>query len=540
MSNTTVLKVDSNITQTSYCVETASAIGVLPIPSTQNWVTLEPNSYKDIGGKIKTVARQPINASRQLRKGVLVDEDAMVGFSTDMTQTNMQDLLQGFFFANYVRKSEVSATPIAGLVPTAAVSTVTGTNTINFTASIPSTSFRAGDLIFTSGFTNVANNGLLTVSSATATGVTVTQTLVNETPPSTSQVVQVGFQFTAGDVSTTTSGSYPAITATSKNLTQFGLSAGEFVFIGGDTAATQFATSSNLGYARVFSTAAGTIQFDKTFGTFVADNGSTKTVQVFFGRVLFNQQPANIVRRTYTIENQLGFNNANSTGLQQSQYIPGCVPNEFTLNVKEATKLTCDLDFIGLHSATIDENVTGANTLLTKAAVAAGGFITQPSLGSAAYNLTSDVPRLKLATYAAGAANPTPLFAYCQDLTLTVKNNITADKAVGVLGAFEMTAGFFEISGKTTTYFQQVEEIQTVLSNGNVTLDFHMTQNNAGFSVDLPLLTLGDGLPKIEINKPITMDFDMMFASGNFVNPNLDYTAKISFYDYLPSLAQTI
>jgi hypothetical protein len=93
-----VEKIDSNSTGLRFCEE--ASMGVLPATAAQVWYPLEPNSYSDFGGEVTTLARRPINASRQNQKGVVVDLDASGGLNQDMTQNNTTRLERGFFFAD--------------------------------------------------------------------------------------------------------------------------------------------------------------------------------------------------------------------------------------------------------------------------------------------------------------------------------------------------------------------------------------------------------------------------------------------------------
>lgn len=515
-----ITKIDSNSSGLRYCQETS--LGVLPAAASQIWYPLEPNTYASFGGKVTTIARNPINASRQRKKGVVTDVDASAGWNTDITQSNC-DLLQGFLFANWRRKIEISPTQATASTHKYHVAT---------------SGLSIGSLIFVSGFTNGTNNGLKRVTAVDATDVTVVDTLIDET--TTASIVEVGFQFASGDATVSTAATLPAIVTSSKDCTAFNLVGGEFIFVGDSAnAAYSFAVAADNGFARVRSVTATHIYLDKSAGTLATDAGTSKTVRIFFGRVLKNELGNSIVRRSYTEERLLGANNSADITLQQADYVHGAVANKLTLNVPTANKLNMDLDFVGLYSAAIDENVSGTNTLLSKAAVVAGSAANAPAIvESDAFNTSSDVTRIKLSTFTEGTTNPTSLFAYVSDLKLTIDNKLSPDKAVGTVGAFEVSAGTFEVGGTITAYFGDVASITAVQNNADITLDAHFVKANQGISFDVPLITLGNGLPNVVQDKAIELPLDTLAATGAKLNSALDHTLLFSFWDYLPNSAE--
>lgn len=505
-----VSKIDSNITGLRYAEE----LTLKTLPGSPTWVPLEPNSYSDFGANITTVARNPINPSRQKKKGVVTDLDASGGFNTDLTSTNVQELFQGFLFANMRRKDELTVATIDGVGEA-------------FQPTSGGLGYRANDLLFAKNFVATANNGLHLVSGTpTATNIVVTTNLTAATSQ-VGTISRVGFQFASGDAVITNSGSaYPTLTTTTKDLTQLGLIPGEWVFIGGDIAAQQYNTVANNGFARVRSIATNTIVFDKTQNTMVTDTGAAKTIRIFFGRVLKNESASNlIVRRSYQLERTLGAPDDSFTSQIQSEYLVGSIPNELTVNIPTAEKVTVDLSFVALDS----ELRTGAT------GVKSG---TRPALvESDALNTSSDVSRMSMSVVSPINGNPTSLFAYLTEATISINNNVSPNKAVGVLGAFDATAGTFEVTGSVTAYFGNITAIQAVKDNSDVTIDIQLVKSNTGITIDLPLLALGDGRVNIEQDQPITIPLSLDAATGAKLNSSLDHTLMMVFYDYLPTLA---
>ena len=602
----TLNKIDSNVTGLRYAEE--ASFGVLPTAPAAVWRPLEPNSYPEFGGSITTIARRPINDSRQRKKGVVTDLDATGGFDTDLTLTNLEDLLQGLMFASKRVKAETQRSGItyateyipvsdaetsgdtftidnlacvsvdsvdtagSGYAEGDTITLTGGTGTIDTILTVTSVSgggvtgaeiLRPGrysvaptdsvgqgstsgggsgadfsltydavvtfvdeSLLFASGFTEDSNNGLHHLTSVPDdVTLTVSTNLADETPASTAEITTVGVVGGSGDLEIDASGSLPQLTSSSLDFDTLGLTPGEWVFIGGDTAGTLFSTAANNGFKRIRSIDTNAITFDKSESTMVTEVGGSLTVYVFFGRVLKNELGSSIVRRTYNLERVLGAPDDALPSQVQSEYIEGSLFNEWSVNIPVADKVTCTCTFLGKNA----EQRTGATGVK-------GG--SRPSIEETdAINTSSDFSQIKMAQVVAGDEAPDALFAYVTDLTLTVSNSGSLAKAVSVLGAFEIVAGLFAVSGSLTAYFSDVAAVSAVRNNADITLHAHMVKSNGGISIDLPLITLGDGRPNVAIDEPITLPLSMEAATGAKVHANLDYTALINFWPYLPSLA---
>ena len=502
-------KIDSNTTGLRYAEEeTLENLPVSPV-----WYPLDPNSYKDFGSEIKTVSRNPINPTRQRKKGVVTDLDATGGFVQDLTQNNLTRLLQGFFFADI--REKVSTIPTNGTaVP---CTSVTGsTHKFNFGADPGA--FAAGDVIVASGFGVAANNGLFVIDTTDADDITLAAGLADEaSPPATAKITCVGKQLASGTSAIEMNGSLVRLTDSDADFTTFGLIAGEWIYLGSDTSGKRFAD--NNGFARISVIAEGYLEFDKTSWTATAETGTAKTIQIYLGSVLRNENdPDLIVRRSYNLERTLG---SDDDGVM-SEYLVGAVANELTINIPQADKITVDMSFVAVDNEQRD-GATG---------VKSG---TRPILPADddAFNTSSDFSRIKLAYVSTTDAAPTPLFAFATELNLTIKNNVSPDKAISVLGAFDITAGGFELDGKLTAYFADVAAVAAVRNNSDITIDFILAKNNAGILVDVPLLALGDGRLTVEKDKPIMIPLSLMAAESNF-----NHTVLFQSFPYLPTAAE--
>jgi hypothetical protein len=190
------------------------------------------------------------------------------------------------------------------------------------------------------------------------------------------------------------------------------------------------------------------------------------------------------------------------------------------LNLPQADKLNIDLSFVGM-TTTYRDSVAGPKSGTRVAA-----------LGESAFNTSSDIFRIRLSTVDPANLSPVALVGYISELTLTVNNNVSPSKAIGVLGAFDATAGTFEVGGDLTAYFTQVAAINSVRNNADVTIDAIIARNNAGMVFDVPLLGLGGGKLNVEKDAPINLPLETAAAQSA-----ANYTLGFTFFEYLPTVA---
>lgn len=508
-------KIDSNSTGLAFAEEAT----LKTLPGGPIWYALEPNSYPDFGANYSTVQRSPITNTRQQAKGTITDMDAKGGMNIDLTQRNVVRLLQGFFFQDAAEKPATNkfnsaAIPFTGVA--------TGPSKYNAAAGLGI--FLTNHLAMAKNFGNPINNGLFLVSGTAAGFIQTAKALAVEVPPAAASVEAVGFQFAASDLVLTAVGGTFVLTSAAFDLATLSLQVGEWIYVGGDGAGFQFPVAGPF-FGRIKAINGGAtpsnIVLDLVIGAAVAaDAGAAKTIQIFFGKVLANAiVPANIKRRSYQLERQLG-NDGNGV---QAEYLLGSIPNEVSINLKQSSKLEADLTFVGLDVG-YNAGVTG---------IKAGTRV--PALGETAFNTTHDLLAMRLAVIDPASANPTALFAYATDAKIGIKNGVTADKALAVLGGFDASVGNFVADGTMTVYFSTVAALSAIRNNADVCLTAAFAKQNAGFLLDIPLLQLGNGVEKIEKDKPVTVDLTTaaaMNAAG--------YTAMMVFFEYLPTIAMPV
>lgn len=519
-----VNKLDSNVT--GLRIQEELSLGVADV--TKPWLEAEPNSYNDFGQQITNVARAPIVADRQMKKGVATDLDASGGYASDLTQENLPDLAQGFFQADLLVKEELAVA-------------IVDTTIDDFQPASGGDAYVASDLLFAQGFDDGPNNGLHVVSGVPAASSIPVTTNLTTAAAQTGIIRRVGFEFAADDLDVVITGDFATLVTGTKDFRELGLLPGEFIFLGGDTggaAGDQFTKAANNGFKRIRSIAENAMVLDKSDLDMEAeDTGTGETVRMFFApRMIKNEgDPSLIVRRSYQLERQLGYPDDTFQGAgndQQVEYLVGAVPSILQFNIATADKLTMDLSFMGTDMEQRPSAVQSVPLVGLKDGP-------RPDLvESDAFNSSSDVSRINMSIVSGSDEAPDALFPFIQELSLTVDNNISPNKAVGIFGAFDLTTGKFNVSGTLTAYMADIATQTAVRNNDDVTLDFHFVKANQGISVDLPLVTIGDGRPNVEQDAPITLPISFEAATGAKVDSTFDHTMMMLWWDFLPNAAE--
>ena len=478
------------------------------------WYELEPNSYDSLGSEIETVARSPINASRQQKKGVVTDVTADGGFNTDITQTNLQRLMQGFFFAKAHERATSSS--IKSVADSITLTSVAGT-AIAIGAG-DETEFYVGSLVKLSGFANAANNGLFEVTSKSSGSLVCSAaSFTTETAPAGAKLEIVGYEFPASDISVTLTGNKFVMASAASKFGELGVQVGEWIHVGGDAIINRL-LSNAPGFARVASVSDSTLSLEQcSWATPQIDSGTGRALQVYLGTVIRNEKDPTLIKcQSYQLERQLG-QDAFGT---QSQYLIGAVANEFKLNIPSVEKLNADVSFTALDTETRNGS-TGLKS---------GTRVTMPV--ESAFNTTSHIYQTRLYVHDADEITPDSLFAFVMDGELTINNNVDGLKAIGTLGSMDLNVGDFEVSGTLNVYFATVAAVEAVRANADVGFNVITALDNAGFVFDIPLLSLGGGRLEVEKDSAIMLPLETMAAENES-----GYTLLSTWFGYLPTVS---
>lgn len=501
---------DGNITGLYIAEEETPGV----LPATPVWHEREPNSYADFGGNFATTTRQPITHDRQHGRGEVSDNNPTCGWNEDLTPTNMVGLMQGFLLADAREKPSTSPLNEVGVA-------ITSVDADSYNAASGLDVFMPGHIVLAQGFGEDGNNGVNVVTAAVAGGLTVASPLTAEADvPLTARLVAVGFEFAAGDLSMTVEDDRVVLTSAAVDMQTLGLTLGEYLFVGADDASTRFAglTGNNAPfYGRVAEVTATEIVFDKTTGVQATDAGAGKSIQIFFGTVIRNEDDCLLIKpRTYTQERQYGCGPD-----AQADYVTRATPNQLTITVPTPgadAKVTVDLTFIG--GTSFDR--TAAEGVL------AGDRI--PALNEPCFKPGLDVYQHKLAVVDPVTLNPLPLVSYNSELSLVINNNASGFKAIETFGNAGVSYGSFNVSGSVTGYWTSVDAARAIRQGKEVTWHLILTKARQAVIFDMDSVGLGNGRATVAANEPVRLPLDTAAGKGKF-----GYTLLTTFMHHVPN-----
>lgn len=466
---------------------------------TTGWKTVEWNTMDKFGPDLKKVAREPVSKSRQRRKGALVDLDSAVSFETDITYDNVRLFIEQLMFANAK----------GGTVFTCVGVTSTGYTVASGGA------LAANTLIYVRGSTKSANNGLKVVgSSSTGTEIKVSGLTAETVAATDGMTVEIcGVKLATAD-GTIVSGN--VVTSTFNWATGSDITVGQFIFIGDGVGATNsFATAADNGLARVMAKSATTLTLDKKSAAYVDDAGTGKAIYVYWGRFVRNVavDATDYIERSVHFE--FGYENAQDPGpgdlyeYAQGNYLDSC---QFDIGLTTIGKMK--LHFIGTNTPKpTSTRATGADTPI-------------PPVATGAYNTTADMLRLRVT-----GIDETGLTTDFKNFSVTIKNNVSPEKVIGILGAKYMNAGMFDVEIDATALFTSAAVIDAMRDNTTVTAEACMRNDDGAFIIDLPSMTIEGGDKQFPINQSVTIGL----KSAGFQHPVLGTSASISTFPYMPS-----
>lgn len=427
----------------------------------------------------------------------------------------MIGLMQGFLLAD--AREKPSTSPLNGVGVA-----ITAVDADSYNAAAGLGVFRPGHIVLAQGFGAEGNNGVNVVTASVAGGLTVASPLeVEAGVPTTARLTAVGFEFAAGDLSIAVADDRVVLTSAAVDMTTLDLTPGEYIFVGADDATTRFAglTGNNAPfYGRVSEVTETEIVLDKTTGVQATDAGAGKSIQIFFGTVIRNEDDCALIKpRTYHQERQYGCG-----ADAQADYITRASPNQLTITVPTPgadAKVTVDLTFIA--GTSFDR--TAAEGLL------AGDRI--PALNEPCFKPGLDVYQHKLAVVDPVTLNPLPLVSYNSELSLVINNNAAGFKAIETFGNAGVSYGEFAVSGSVNAYWTSVDAARAIRQGKEVTWHLILTKARQAVVFDMASVGLGNGRASVAANEPVRLPLDTAAGKGKF-----GYTLLTTFLHHVPNV----
>ena len=313
-------------------------------------------------------------------------------------------------------------------------------------------------------------------------GTTTTAILGTETADADTRINVTGFAAQGvGDISLVVTGPNAVFTFPAGALDNaFGPAAP--VVIGQWFKFADFPTAENNVWirAREVDLTADTITCDSQTGM-VTDAAAAEQVLAFYGSRIENGAESidshqNAVERRFEDHSPI-----------TRELFLGMALNNFNINLSPQAIAVGSLTWFGFNSAVSDNSPTYPELYASLPIdVGAEEFDV--------YNTSSDIGRLGRGSDPVDSAGEN----FVLEATIEINNNLRRQPAVGVFGASGIGVGEFSVTGTLSTYFDNDEILQIILTNEETSLDL-ITQGGDGRSMvfDLPRIKFSGGAPDV-------------------------------------------
>lgn len=313
-------------------------------------------------------------------------------------------------------------------------------------------------------------------------GTATTAVLGTETADADTKLQVTGFAAqVAGDISVTVAGGDAVFQFPAGALDDAFGPASPFL-IGGWMKAQDFATVENNVWFRVreVDLTADTVTTEAQTGM-ATDAAGTENVQIFYGSRIENGAQS-IDAHQFAVERRFEDHSP-----QTRELFLGMALNNFNITLSPQAIAVGSLTWFGFNSAVSDNDPTYPELY---AALPVDVGAEQNDV----YNTSSDIGRLGRGIDPVDAAGEN----FVLEATIEINNNLRRQPAVGVFGASGIGVGELSVTGTLSTYFDNDEILQIILTNAETTLDL-ITQGQDGRSqvYDLPRIKFSGGAPDV-------------------------------------------
>jgi hypothetical protein len=411
-----------------------------------------------------TVVSDEIRSDRQITDLILVGAESGGDIGAELSFEAADTLFEGAMFNAWTTKP----TKINVVLDTEI--TDVGTVADTYAVDAGGTGFVLGHLARATDFTETANNQTFRVASSTSTTVVGSSlSLTAETvPPAGSALRVVGFEGAADDIDAVANG----LQSTSLDFTTLGLVAGEWLLIGGTAAGQKFTNADLNGWARISATVAITatdIEFDILPENWTTEVSSgSKTLQVWVGDFIRN----GTTEKFYTVERQFQDHSPVTY-----EYFRGMSVNTLETSLTSQAIVTQSVSFLGTSSEITETRFTGA----VDVAAATNDVM----------NTSSNVARI----VEGGSEVVTPNFVL--EASFNINNNLRALNAIGSIGAVDVGAGEFSLTGSLNTYFGNKDLVDKVINNTESGFVSVINKTSQAIVFDAPRIKFSTGTPEV-------------------------------------------